>query len=85
MRLALCGMPMSGKSTIFAALTSRQIPETRGRDESNQALLRVPDDRVDRFRRSTIPRKPFMRRSTMSIRPRPRKNPTIPQPAFRPI
>ncbi len=47
MKLALCGMPRSGKSTIFAALTSRRV--SAGREESNQALLTVPDERVDKL------------------------------------
>ncbi len=57
MKLALCGMPGGGKTTIFAALTSRRLSDGRGRDESNQALLSVPDDRVDRLSALYHPKK----------------------------
>ena len=46
MRLALCGMPSAGKSTLFAALAGRRAA-AGGRSESNLALLNVPDPRVD--------------------------------------
>lgn len=49
MKLAFCGLPGSGKSTIFSALTHRRLHEGRGREESNQALLPLPDERVDRL------------------------------------
>ncbi|MCF8034809.1 MAG: DUF933 domain-containing protein [Desulfarculaceae bacterium] len=46
MRLALCGMPSAGKSTLFAALAGRRAA-AGGRAESNLALLNVPDPRVE--------------------------------------
>ena len=49
MRLVLCGLPSAGKTTIFAALSGRRISGAKGREESGQALLPVPDQRVDRL------------------------------------
>jgi len=57
MKLALCGLPGSGKSTLFAALTSRRLMEGKGREESNQAQLPVPDERVDRLSKLYQPEK----------------------------
>ncbi len=57
MKLALCGLPGSGKSTLFAALTSRKLQEAKGREESNQAQLSVPDERVDRLSKLYQPQK----------------------------
>ena len=46
MRLALCGMPSAGKSTLFSALAGRRAG-VGGRAEANLALLNVPDARVE--------------------------------------
>jgi len=46
MKLGIIGLPRSGKSTIFDALTkNRRGAEHRGEDRI--AVIRVPDDRVD--------------------------------------
>jgi len=49
MKLALAGLPGSGKSTLFSALTNRRLASGRGREESNLALLPVPDERIERL------------------------------------
>lgn len=47
MRLALCGPPSGGKSTLFAALSGRRGGMERGRGGSDTAILPVPDPRLD--------------------------------------
>lgn len=56
MRLALCGMPGAGKSTLFAALAGRRAG-SGGRGEANLALLDVPDQRVDKLSALYKPKK----------------------------
>ena len=57
MKLALCGLPGSGKSTIFSALVGRKITMGKGREETGQALLPVPDERVDKLSALFNPKK----------------------------
>ncbi len=47
MRLALCGMPSAGKSTLFSALAGRRTSAAGARQDSGLALLNVPDERVE--------------------------------------
>lgn len=51
MRLGIIGLPQSGKTTIFNALTRGQAPVTvsGGRFETHTAVIEVPDGRVDRL------------------------------------
>ncbi|MEW5914305.1 MAG: DUF933 domain-containing protein [Thermodesulfobacteriota bacterium] len=56
MRLAFCGLPACGKSTLFAALAGRRTT-AGGRAEANLALLNVPDERVDRLSAMFRPKK----------------------------
>ena len=62
MKLALCGLASSGKSTLFQALSGRKITQAKARDEASQALLPVPDARVTSFRPCTAPKRPPMPR-----------------------
>jgi GTP-binding protein YchF len=57
MRLGLCGLPTSGKTTIFTALAGRKLVSGKGRDDAGQALLPVPDGRVDRLSALFNPKK----------------------------
>ena len=50
MKLGIIGLPLSGRSTTFEALT-RQISEAAARGEDRLAVVRVPDERVDRLSR----------------------------------
>jgi len=50
MKLGIIGLPLSGRSTTFEALT-RQRGDTASRDEDRLAVVRVPDERVDRLSR----------------------------------
>ncbi|NPA06859.1 MAG: redox-regulated ATPase YchF [Chloroflexi bacterium] len=49
MQLGLIGLPQSGKTTVFNALTGSRIPLTMstGRVEVHTAVVKVPDPRVD--------------------------------------
>jgi ribosome-binding ATPase len=51
MRLGIIGLPQSGKTTIFNALTRDDQPVTMsgGRIEIHTAIVDVPDERVDRL------------------------------------
>jgi len=56
MKLGIIGLPLSGRSTTFEALT-RQGGETAARGEDRLAGVRVPDERVDRLSRMFEPQK----------------------------
>lgn len=51
MRLGIIGLPQSGKTTIFNALTRGDTPTTvsGGRIEIHTAVVDVPDQRIDRL------------------------------------
>ncbi len=51
MRLGIIGLPQSGKTTIFNALTRGNVPTSvsGGRFEVHTAVVDVPDERVDRL------------------------------------
>ena len=56
MKLGIIGLPMSGRSTVFEALT-RQGSDPASRREDRLAVVRVPDDRLDRLSKMFAPRK----------------------------
>jgi len=59
MRLGIIGLPQSGKTTIFNALTRGNTPTTMsgGRFEVHTAVVDVPDERVDRLSEMFRPEK----------------------------
>ncbi len=60
MKLGIIGLPTSGKTTIFNALTGSERPTTAsipGRLELIQGIVDVPDERVDRLSAIFEPRK----------------------------
>ena len=59
MRLGIIGLPQSGKTTIFNAVTRGNAPTTAsaGRFEVHTAVVDVPDPRVDRLSEMFKPRK----------------------------
>lgn len=59
MRLGIIGLPQSGKTTIFNALTrgSQPVGVGIGRMEIHTAVVDVPDERVDRLTEMFHPRK----------------------------
>lgn len=61
MKLGIIGLPQSGKTTIFNALTRGDAPTTAsaGRMEVHTAVVDVPDARLDRLAEMFQPRKPI--------------------------
>jgi hypothetical protein len=60
MRLGIIGLPNSGKTTIFNALTRSSLPTgaaTSGQFEVHTAIVNVPDERVDRLSAMYRPKK----------------------------
>ncbi|MBL8162391.1 MAG: redox-regulated ATPase YchF [Anaerolineae bacterium] len=60
MRLGIIGLPNSGKTTIFNALTHQTLPTgaaTSGQFEVHTATVSVPDPRVDKLSAMYKPRK----------------------------
>jgi len=59
MKLGIIGLPQSGKTTLFNALTCANTPTTAsaGRIEIHQAVVDVPDPRVDKLSAMFKPRK----------------------------
>ncbi|WP_028325592.1 DUF933 domain-containing protein [Desulfatirhabdium butyrativorans] len=56
MKLGIIGLPQSGKKTVFEALSGQKTGEST-KNEALQAMLRVPDQRVDRLAEMFRPRK----------------------------
>ena len=59
MKLGIIGLPQSGKTTIFNALTRGNTPTTAsaGRFEVHNAVVEVPDPRVDKLSAMFNPKK----------------------------
>ncbi|MDI6774779.1 MAG: DUF933 domain-containing protein [Verrucomicrobiota bacterium] len=49
MKIALLGMPQSGRKTLFNLLTGRAVPESRRPDETMEGVAPVGDPRVERL------------------------------------
>jgi GTP-binding protein YchF len=49
MKIALIGLPQSGKRTLFALLTGRHVPESRKPNEALEGVAHIRDPRVDRL------------------------------------
>ncbi|HSO14016.1 MAG TPA: redox-regulated ATPase YchF [Anaerolineales bacterium] len=66
MKLGIIGLPQSGKTTIFNALTRGNAPTTAsaGRFEVHTAVVDVPDPRVTRLSEMFNPRKTIYARVT---------------------
>jgi GTP-binding protein YchF len=66
MRFGIIGLPQSGKTTVFNALTGRDQPTVRssGRLDVHLAVVDVPDPRVDRLVELFNPRKTTYARVT---------------------
>jgi len=59
MKIGLLGLPRSGKTTVFNALTKAEAPvaHSNGKADPNLAVIRVLDERVDRLSEIYDPRK----------------------------
>jgi GTP-binding protein YchF len=66
MKLGIIGLPQSGKTTIFNALTRGDAPTTAsaGRMEVHTAVVDVPDPRVDKLSDLYQPKKPIYAKVT---------------------
>src|SRR5512135_3701880 len=66
MRLGIIGLPQSGKTTIFNALTRGDQPVTTsgGRFEVHTGVVDVPDERVDRLSEMFKPKKTIYAKTT---------------------
>ncbi|MGB2957812.1 MAG: redox-regulated ATPase YchF [Bacteroidota bacterium] len=50
MQIGIVGLPFSGKSTLFQAATkTRPDPFTPGKPEARHAIVKVPDDRLEKL------------------------------------
>ncbi len=50
MQIGIVGLPFSGKSTLFQTITKTHLdPAALARSEAHQAIVRVPDGRLDRL------------------------------------
>ncbi len=60
MRLGIIGLPQSGKTTVFNALTRGEAPVATGGgygQETHVAVVKVPDERLDRLTEMFSPKK----------------------------
>jgi ribosome-binding ATPase len=57
MRIAILGLPQSGKKTLFSLLSGRTVPESRKEAEAVEGVARVRDPRVDVIARLVQPEK----------------------------
>ncbi|MBR9974218.1 MAG: redox-regulated ATPase YchF [Bacteroidetes bacterium] len=58
MQIGLVGLPFSGKSTLFQTMTRTHIDEaTLARQQTNTAMVKVPDARVDKLGEIFQPKK----------------------------
>lgn len=50
MQIGIVGLPLSGKTTLFQTLTKTHLdPSTLAKGETHQAVIKVPDERLDRL------------------------------------
>jgi ribosome-binding ATPase len=56
MEIALCGLPRSGKTTLWSILTGQAVP-AGGKVESRRGVTHVPDARLDRLNELYRPKK----------------------------
>ena len=68
MRLGIIGLPQSGKTTLFNALTRGTVPTgaSAGKMEVHTAVVNVPDPRVDRLSAMFKPKKTIYAKVTYS-------------------
>ena len=58
MKVGITGMPQSGKTTVFQALTRGKVNiQPYGSAKPNVGVVNVPDDRIDYFAKQYNPKK----------------------------
>lgn len=58
MQIGIVGLPFSGKSTLFQTITKTHLDQSQlMKTESHQAVIKVPDERVDKLTEIFAPQK----------------------------
>ena len=58
MQIGIVGLPYSGKSTLFQTITKTHLDAAVGaKSESHQAVIKVPDSRLDKLTEMFNPKK----------------------------
>ena len=58
MQIGIVGLPYSGKTTLFQTITNTHLdPEALAKKESNMAMVKVPDERLDKLTEIFQPKK----------------------------
>lgn len=58
MQIGIVGLPQSGKSTLFQTITKTHLdPASMGKSETHQAIIKVPDARLDKLTEIFNPKK----------------------------
>jgi GTP-binding protein YchF len=58
MQIGIVGLPQSGKTTLFQTITKTHLdPAAIGKAETHQAMIKVPDERLDKLTEIFIPKK----------------------------
>jgi len=58
MQIGIVGLPFSGKSTLFQTVTKTHLePEALSKAETHQAVIKVPDERLDKLTAIFSPKK----------------------------
>ena len=58
MQIGIVGLPFSGKTTLFQTITKTLLdPNTLAKSETHQAVIKVPDKRLDKFAEMFNPKK----------------------------
>ena len=58
MQIGIVGLPQSGKSTLFQTITKTHLdPASMGKAETHQAVIKVPDTRLDKLTEIFNPKK----------------------------
>lgn len=58
MQIGIVGLPYSGKSTLFQTITKTHLdPDVLSKAESHQAVIKVPDERLDKLTEIFNPKK----------------------------
>jgi GTP-binding protein YchF len=57
MQIGIVGFPYSGKTTFFQTLTETNIDASQHKRDANQAIIKVPDERLDKLTAMFNPKK----------------------------
>lgn len=58
MQIGIVGLPLSGKTTLFQTLTKTHVDQSSlSKSEAHQAVIKVPDERLDRLNEIFKPKK----------------------------